>query len=101
LRTSTQDVFRLKNRRGNSFPQVLRFLRLFGGTKVGSLPNIWRNCKGRRKKRSRLTSAATAGNQEVSDGVKERECTASWKVAIPPTPPLDACLSDEEVRRRD
>nr|CAB3266786.1 transcription initiation factor TFIID subunit 1-like [Phallusia mammillata] len=73
--------------------QVLRFLRLFGGQKATSLPNIWRNCRRRKKKKrpqSSIMDPQTEAPKEASRWLEP------WTAPPPPMPSLEECASDEE-----
>nr|XP_018670467.1 transcription initiation factor TFIID subunit 1-like isoform X2 [Ciona intestinalis] len=68
--------------------QVLRFLRLFGARKQSSLPNIWRNCRSRKKKRNRAD-----GSKDQHEDPKP----PPWEVEDGRTPSKEECLTDEEL----
>ncbi|CAK8683677.1 unnamed protein product [Clavelina lepadiformis] len=72
--------------------KVLRFLRLFGKRKTTSYPNVWRNCRRRKKKRNKQTDSTA-----VDPTPESTKWMQPWKALSPPLPPLEECLTDEEV----
>ncbi|XP_077971618.1 transcription initiation factor TFIID subunit 1-like [Styela clava] len=72
--------------------EVLRFLRLFGPGKTSSMPNRWRNCRKRRKKKR------IDGNQDeiTTQNIHKDETISKTSDILMPEP--SECLTDDEVK---
>jgi len=88
--------------------KVLRFSRLFGPTKVGNLPQIWKNVKSRKKKKKSLSNLSLqTGNENKEIEIKEevlvevKKDHTEFELDIGEAPGSDQLESDgEEVLKR-
>ena len=68
---------------------------MFGKRKTSSLPNIWKNCKKRRKKKAKKPDAV--GSTMPGEDASKQDFCEPWKLQLPPDATLDDCLTDDEV----
>ncbi|XP_066515590.1 transcription initiation factor TFIID subunit 1 [Hoplias malabaricus] len=76
--------------------KVLRFLRLFGPGK--NMPSVWRSARRKRKRKHKdghLDTPMADGESHTPEGEAERK--SGWDYDFAPPPPLEQCLSDDEI----